>query len=426
MTREVNLQFIIIAVALFAIAIFIRIVIGNKKKIDFYTQGLDSKFRTQELSLLWKLAKQCSLEDPKALFYSVPALNRCISLIISRSQKDGSEKTYKVQDFIAKLYKFRTKITLEEDSRKGLDSTRSLAKGQRLRIILKGKGVFLSEILNNGHELVITMPRQNDLIKIKGEDWVGRQVSVYLWRKGDASYVFDSLVFNAGLFTGEPCLYIQHTDKLLRAQKRQSVRCDCKIYAQMYMIKSEVVDYNIVENSLGYRCLLEDISEDGAMIRIGGKGKTDVQIKLQFNLNDTLIMMYGIIRAVEFNPTLKQSRLHFECVHIEPTMKNAILSYVYKVIPEEEKEINEAIEQTESDALETGETAEHVAEANKYEPVKNTASDLSSGEEDVPDDIPQEQKQSPINISIPDIPSSISDKDMGSLSKLEEEQLNER
>ena len=411
------MQFIIILVAVGIIAIFIRLVIINKKKIDFFTQGLDSKFRLTEIALLWKLAKQCNLEDPKALFYSVPALNRCISLIITRTQKDGSQKTYKIQDFIAKLYKFRTKITLDEDSRKGLDSTRSLAKGQRLRIILKGKGVFLSEILNNGHELVITMPRQNDLIKIKGEDWVGQQISVYLWRKGDASYVFDSLVFNAGMFTGQPCLYLQQTDKLLRAQKRTSVRCECQIFAQLYILISEVVDYNVVENEPGYRCLLEDISEDGAMIRIGGKGKKDAQIKLQFSLNDTFIMMYGIIRAVEYNDTIKQSRLHFECIHIEPTMKNAILCYVYNVIPPEEKEINEAIAQTESDAIDSGESAESVAEANKMA----ASSKVASVEQDSDSN---SNSQNEREISIPNITNS--DTIIEDLLPLENEVPNDR
>jgi c-di-GMP-binding flagellar brake protein YcgR len=400
------------------IALVVKLCFVFQNKIKFFSIGLDSKFRLSEINLLWKLAKECDLEDPLALYVSVPSLNRCISMIITNSRKKGTEKSFKTQDFLARLYKFRTKIALDTEGKKGLQDTRSLDKGQRLRIILKGKGVFLSKILNNGHELVIEVPRQNNMIKIPGDEWVGKNLSVYLWRKGDASYVFDSIVFNAGMFTGESCLYLQHTDKLLRAQKRQSVRCDCKIYAQMYMIKSEVVDYNIVENSLGYRCLLEDISEDGAMIRIGGKGKTDVQIKLQFNLNDTFIMMYGIIRAVEFNESMNQSRLHFECVHIEPSMKNAILSYVYKVIPEDQKEIDEAISQTENDALETGESAEVIAQANKYTSasLEKTADDISDATDAV----------DPATISIPDVSTNISDKDIGSLTKLEQEKINER
>ena len=108
----------------------------------------------------------------------------------------------------------------------------------------------------------------------------------------------------------------------------------------MYIIKSDEFDFNAIETEPGYRCLLEDISEDGAMIRIGGVGKTGVMIKLQFSINNQFVMMFGSVKAVEYNDQLKQSRLHFECLHIEPAMKNIILSYVYNVMPEEQKEIS--------------------------------------------------------------------------------------
>jgi c-di-GMP-binding flagellar brake protein YcgR len=409
------LRFIIIAIAVAVIYGFIRLCIIYKEQINFFTKGIDSKFHISEIALLWKLAKECNLEDPSSLYYSVPALNRCISSIIQTSQREGTEKSFKIQEFLAKLYQFRTKVAIEEEKHKGLDNTRSLAKGQRLRIILKGKGVFLSEILNNGHEMVISMPRQNNLIKVKGEDWVGQAINVYLWRTGDASYVFDSIVFNAGMFTGQPCLYLQQTDKLFRAQKRNSVRCACNIYAQLYFITSQVIDYNVVENEPGYRCKLEDISEDGAMIRIGGKGKTNINIKLQFSINDTLIMMYGVIRAVEYNDTIKQSRLHFECVHIEPAMKNAILSYVYNVIPPEEKEINEAIAQTESDALDSGENAEVIAEANKTAAGASIHEDLEK--------TAQENEQP--NIHIPTVDGD-GNSDISDLIPLEDEVVDEK
>ena len=392
------MQFIIIGATLILIFVAIRLCVVYKDKINFYSKGLDEKFRFSEIHLLWKLAKQTNLEEPLSLFASVPSLNKCVSQLISKSKREGSDKSFKMQNFLSKLYKFRTNIALDADKKKGLDDTRSLEKGQKLRIVLKGQGVFLSKIVNNGHEIVITVPKQDNLIKISGDEWVGKQISVYLWRKGDASYVFDSLVFNAGIFQGESCLYIQETDKLIRAQKRQSVRCECKIYASMYIIKSAVVDYNVVENEPGYKCLLEDISEDGALIRIGGKGLKDAQIKLQFTLNDTFIIMYGIIRAVEYNDTIKQSRLHFECIHIEPSMKNAVLSYVYNVIPQEDKEINEAIAQTESDAIDNGESLESVQKANQIVNQEDIALDNKiTPEEDVPVDedeinIPDELK----------------------------------
>ncbi len=337
------------------VAIFARIYVVNDAKIKFYTKGMDSDFKFSEINTLWKLAKKTKLEEPISLFLSTNVLNDCIAQIISEAKKNNTENSYQTQQFLSKLYKYRTRITLDHEGKKGLEDTRSLDVGQRLRIILPGKGVFASVVLNNGREIVVSLPRQEDkknkrFTVLEGEMWEDHHISVYFWRKGDAGYAFDTEVFSAGVFQGQDCLFLRHSNKLDRAQKRQSVRCVCNIYAQMYMIKSEVVDFNAVDTEEGYRCLLEDISEDGAMIRIGGIGKANARIKLQFELQDTFIMMYGIIRAVEYNKVIDQSRLHFECTHIDPTMKNAILSYVYNVIPENEKEINEALIASEEDS----------------------------------------------------------------------------
>ena len=60
--------------------------------------------------------------------------------------------------------------------------------------------------------------------------------------------------------------------------------------------------------------------------------------------------MVGVVRTVEFNETENESLLHFECTHIDPVMRNEVLSYVYNMLPESEKEVLEALEQTESDS----------------------------------------------------------------------------
>ena len=132
------------------------------------------------------------------------------------------------------------------------------------------------------------------------------------------------------------------------------------------------------------------------MIRIGGKGMADVQLKLQFSIGETFIMMFGVVRSVEYNETINQSRLHFECTHIEPSMKNAILTYVYNVIPEEQKEINRAIEETQSDAIDSGEDANIVEEAITFGGRRKT--DEQKTEPDVL--LPEE------SINIPDLKDS--------------------
>ena len=342
----------------------VRVVYLFKDNIKFFSTGLDSGFKITEIFLLWKLAKSSNLEDPCKLYWSLPTLEKGIATTIANAKDNGLEHSKKTQDFLAKLYAYRTKLELNPKNKKGLSSTKYIDVGQKIRVVLKGRGLFSSEVLNNSKDLIVSLPLQNNQITISGVDWVGLMMSVYLWRKDDAAYVFDTYVRENTMFNGKSVLCLSHTDNLVRTQKRRSVRCECHIYAQMYIIKSETADLKSMETQPGLKCLLEDISEDGALIRIGGKGVSNLHIKLQFTIGESFIVMSGLVRGVEYNEEKNQSKLHFECTSIDTPMKNAILSYVYNVIPDEEKEIIEAMELAERDEKNKDE-GEGVAAENK-------------------------------------------------------------
>ncbi len=345
-------------------------------KIAFFLRGLDSGFKLSELGPLWKVAQICNLEEPSSIYNSMPSLSKCISHIKSQAEASGVINASRYQNLLTKLYSFRNHIEKEEDKKRGLDSTMSLSNHQKLRIILPGKGVFSSEIENNGREMTIKLPTQKNQITVEGKSWVGQSVNVYLWRTGDARYVFDTTVLREGLFMGKPALFLKHTDHLTRTQKRNAIRSKCHIYANLYILKDKVIDYNVIETKPGYKCLLEDISEKGALIRIGGKGVPNIQIRLQFQINNKLVVMFGIVRTVEFNAELKQSRLHFECIHIEPAMKNQILSYVYNIMTDSEKEIYDAMNLTDNDAMDESNEKEHEHQENML-PGKSEVQKLS-------------------------------------------------
>lgn len=375
-----------------------------KQRINFFITGLDSGFSISEISLLWQAAELCSLEQPTSLYYSLPSLTKCMTQISNMTNNDNSQKN---QLIMTKLFDYRTKIQNEADDKKGMTTTHSLEKGQTLRIILPGKGVFTSEIVGNGNFLVINVPRQKNLIPFPGEEWVGRVISVYLWRKGDARYVFDTTVTQNGLFLGKSSLFLKHSSNLVRTQKRKAVRVKCQIYGMLYIIKKDKVDVTAIETQNGFRCLIEDISEAGALIRIGGKGVQNVKIKLQFNIQNKLILMVGVVRTVEYNEAENQSLLHFECTHIDTTMKNEILKFVYNMLPESEKEVLEALEQTETDEAtaqnndtEKSEAASNVSENNKNSDTENKGND--SEEEKKPDNEtkPASEIESDIKMSV--------------------------
>lgn len=332
------ISLLILAIVISVLAVLYRVF---RTQREFFTHGLDIGFKFSEIRTLWQLAQETNLNDPFYLFDDIPVLNDCISKVIMKARRNNTENSKNVQNFLNRLYKFRTRLALKHENSKGLDSTLTLDSGQRIKLILPGKGVFSSTIVEPGRDLIITMPTQKDVKfnfprVLPNENWEGKTVSLYLWRKGDACYTFDTDVIRAGSYIGQNCLFLKHCYSLERSQKRHSIRCDCNVNAQAYIISSETVDFSVVEREPGYKCIIEDISEDGALIRIGGRGKKNTQIKLQFTINETFIMMYGIVRGVEYNQKLNQSRLHFECVHIDSPMKNAILSHIYKINPEED------------------------------------------------------------------------------------------
>lgn len=320
-----------------------------KSRITFYISGLDSGFSFTDIQTLWTAATLSGVEDPNTLFYSMNALTRCMERISNSIMIVSSSEKPRYQALLAKLFDYRTKIQNESDSKKGLQTTLSLDNGQKLRIILPGKGVFTSEILNNGKQIVISLPKKKDIIEVPAKEWVDKALSIYLWRKGDARYVFDTAVTQSGMFLGQSALFINHSNNLVRTQKRKAVRAKCSIYGQLYIIKEKITDFNAVETHDGYKCLIEDISEAGALIRVGGKGLSNVQIKLQFNIQNMLIVMFGTIKHSEFNEEKNESMLHFECTHIESAMKNEVLGFVYNMLPEPEKEVMEALDLTDED-----------------------------------------------------------------------------
>lgn len=321
-----------------------------KQKIDFFITGLDSNFSYSDLNMLWQVSQICELEQPTSLFWSMPALTKCMAHITNQAAQNNSETDPKMQVLITKLFDYRTKLQNENDDKKGLDTTLYLEKGQKLRIILPGHGVFFSKILNNGKEIIISVPRKNDLIPISAEEWDGKLINVYLWRKGDARYVFDTTVVGHGLFLGESSISLKHSSNLTRTQKRKSVRAKCEINANLYIVTAENANSTVVETQNGYQCIIEDISESGALVHIAGKGQPNIQIKLQFNIQNMLIIMCGVVKTVEYNSQINESLLHFECKTTEPQMKNEILSFVYNMLPEREREVYDAMKMTDEDA----------------------------------------------------------------------------
>lgn len=339
---DISLALVLAAVGLllFILLVFFAL---HKEEIQFYAEGSAKGFRRQEIKTLWKTAEKCGINTPSLLYDSVPLLNKCIAMIQSETRRNGTADRQDVKQLVASLLAFRRHTALRTAEVRRLKDSRALERGQRLNIIYKGKGIFSSRIVDSGRQLTISLPVQQRKLfqgpplELPAAEWVGKRVSVYASRSDDACYVFDSVVEGAGSVGGKRCLYLQHSSRLDRVQKRNSIRCGCKISAQMYVIKGRFIDYTIRDGETGTACILEDLGEGGAMIRTGGKGRRGVHVKIAFSLNSIPIVMAGIIRAVEYNRSIRQSRLHFECTYIEEGMQDTLVRYIYENASERER-----------------------------------------------------------------------------------------
>ncbi len=355
-------------VALFFLAVILLVVVavmmtdkGSRIKefFRFAMTGLDSGFSLPQILMLGRIGKTAGVEDLTSLFWSVAALDSCISQIVQFTKSTGTENDPQNQKILTQLYDYRTKIELDQSQKKhGLDSTRDIAVGQRVRILLRGTGLFSSKVIRNGpRHLVLEFP-MGTRVSGSAVEWVNKKISVYFWRHDDAGYVFDTAVVPDPTGSGNAVLYLAHSYMLVRSQKRRSIRVKCSIYAQLYIIRPGDPIDTALEPEPGMKCLLEDLSEDGAMILIGGKAEKGMKIKLQFMLRDVLIVMGGVIKAVDFNHDTNQSRIHFESEELNSRMRNAILTFVYNVLPEEQKEELDAIRLSEEDGIIEAESAE--------------------------------------------------------------------
>ena len=79
-------------ICLFGFAIY-RFYLATKDKVKFFAQGFDYGFHRKDISVLWKLAKECGIEEPMDLYVSENGWKR---KFLSRADVPG--QALQVQD----------------------------------------------------------------------------------------------------------------------------------------------------------------------------------------------------------------------------------------------------------------------------------------------------------------------------------------
>jgi c-di-GMP-binding flagellar brake protein YcgR len=303
---------------------------------EYYLKTREAGMSLAESRQLREAAIHAGLADPTNILWSPRDMDKAISVLEASLSRDGRDRSREGILLMDRVFALRKSIEFEQPRFKyGLRSSRQIAAGQRLRVLVHGVGVFGATVVdNNSRFIVVSYPIGGRLPK----DWVwkGKKVSIYFWRREDAGYVFDSYVIDDLRIRSIPVLQVSHSEALLRTQKRKSVRARSKLPAYLYLLKRIEGAYEKPETVPGLRAMVQDLSDDGAAVAIGGKAVQGLQVKLQFGLGERSVVMSGTVRSVDYDAEANRSVLHVEAVTPSPRMRNAIRSFVYNIRGDEE------------------------------------------------------------------------------------------
>lgn len=333
------LPIVLISVALLVVVgvILIRRAGGGRFPwLQFYLRGRESGFALREINLIRRIAIEARLEDPTALFWSVKQLDRAIKGFIIRYRSRGEEESPEYNLLLAKLFELRKKVEFDLPKYKlGVKSSRKLMKGQVLRLTLPGAGPFASKIIENlVRYMAIEYPRGPRLPD--GFTWKAQKIGVYFWRAGDAGYFFQTRVIDDFSDRKYPILHVAHSDNLVRTQKRQDVRVETDLQAELFPLRSVTDANEAVETARGLRCRVVDLSEGGFALLIGGKAKVGLPVKAQFSLGETPVVMSGVVKGVNYDQKKNRSLLHVQASSPSTATSNRILTYVFNLFGERE------------------------------------------------------------------------------------------
>jgi len=303
--------------------------------IQFYAKGKEAGFSVKDMEQLRQLVSDNNIKDPVSIFSSRKQFEIIVRSMVNTVRLSGESADPAIQGFLSKLFDYFKKIDMAAAEIKSRISTsRQIAEGQQLKILVAGTGVFHSEVIKNiGNYLTISRPVNNKVTA--SFQWGAAKISVYFWREDDAGYVFDTDVVDEVFSKGISSLKVTHNDSLFRTQKRKSMRIKYQKPAFLYLV-DDADNPHRLETSAGLRCMMDDISDSGCAFLVHGQVSSGLRLKVQFSINRVPICIPATVRSVDYRPETNVSVVHMEADPLPIGIRNQILCEVFNISPEED------------------------------------------------------------------------------------------
>jgi c-di-GMP-binding flagellar brake protein YcgR len=337
------LTIIIVAAVIVIIGVVLWRLRGGKNKFpwyEFFSRGRKEGFSLREIRFLKNIAVSNKLQKPQSIFWSTRQLDRCLRPAIRQINVDEKLSKEGKLEVINKLLELRKKAEFNLPKyQKRIRDTNALLPRQKLVVRESTYGTFVSWVVEvNRRYLVVTQPSgQKGWQSLK---WTGHRAHIYFWRMDDAGYSFETKVQQQISHEEYPLMYLNHSNRLKRVQKRRSVRVETSIRVNFYPIAYSSAEgggkaFVSKKKHIGK---IMDLSETGCAM-LAGKGlKVNAKIKLDFFLTEQKrIVALGSIVSLSDTKDERVKRYHLMFQKIGPFSRNNILLYVYNIFGEREE-----------------------------------------------------------------------------------------
>ena len=337
----------VLGALIIAVALMLRIAgRGRFPWIAFYAKGRETGFSLREIGLLRRVAIESSAESPTALFWSLKQLDRSIKDIIVKLRAAGREDNAEANELLVKLFELRKRLEFDLPKyRVGIKSSRNITARQRVKLTLAGYGAFSCIVVENLPRYMAMSYPQGPALP-EGFSWKAQQVGVDFWRTEDAGYHFQTRVIDDFHDRQYSLIHVAHSDSLVRAQKRSSVRVTTDLTAEVFPVKSLDGANEVTETARGLKCRVQDLSEGGAAVLIGGRAKAGLPLKLQMELGGQSVTMPGVVKSATYEGKTNRSLLHLQAMPLSNLSRNRVLCYVYNLLGDRESKPGQKVEGT--------------------------------------------------------------------------------
>jgi c-di-GMP-binding flagellar brake protein YcgR len=286
------------------------------------------------------LVRVCKVQQPFLVFSNAGLLDDLLRKGIYSLQQNPALKAEDRERRMA--YLFQIKQIIERNAKRavGISSTNFLRVGQGLSITPEGGKQYQCRVMSNMRDLLaVSAPVEEKGGAVR---WTrGTRVKLSFWREGDAGYTFDSKVVAYDTIKGVPCILIQHSRSLRRAQQRKYRRSPLNRPCFFYPV--HIVEQQqgrtterkaMVQSNRRLLGHLLDISAGGCSVSSLAPLPTGSLCKLEFEIRrQSRIVVFGKVKRTRGVKTQHGGVMHLMFTTLSSQHLNQIYTFVYGYSP---------------------------------------------------------------------------------------------